>query len=367
MHMSKKEDNVMSFIEQLKKELKDDSIGVTTLSDPANDIVRDPTGILMLDWVCGGGLPLGRWIEIFGKESGGKSLIATLICANAQKRGKLVAWIDMERTADSNWFKRLGIDVDSLLMIKPDSAEGAFKAIEKLVDSGKVSYIVVDSVASMATEGELEEDPGKQNMAVMARMLSTELRKLTGKLDKTKTTVILINQLRSTMAVTKYMKQETTTGGKAIPFYASVRLAVAKLTDAASYVRNDSGDYLAHTIRLKGVKNKVGSPDKTGQFMLIYDGGPDNRMALIALAIERKYITKSGAMYYIDFNGQQISARGEKALLEKLQENKDLQQFLFEALDIHPIYRDMFDADKRGIISASGLAEIAEMPDAQEN
>ena len=137
--MAKKEDNVMSFIEQLKKELKDDSIGVTTLSDPANDIVRDPTGILMLDWVCGGGLPLGRWIEIFGKESGGKSLIATLICANAQKRGKLVAWIDMERTADSKWFKRLGVDVDTLLMVKPDSAEGAFKAIEKLVDSGKVS------------------------------------------------------------------------------------------------------------------------------------------------------------------------------------------------------------------------------------
>lgn len=361
--MTKTDNKVNSFIEKLKKELKDDSIGITKLSDPSNNIIKDPTGILMLDWVCGGGLPQGRWVEIFGKNSGGKSLVASLICANAQKQGKMVAWIDMERTADNTWFQRLGVDTEKMLVVKPESAEGAFKAIEVLVDSGEVSYVVVDSVASMATENELEDEPGKQNMAIIARLLSTELRRLTGKLDKTKTTVILINQIRSTMALTKYAVQETTTGGNAIPFYATLRLAVAKLKDPASYVMDDNGNYLAHTIRIKGVKNKVGSPDKVGQFMLIYDGGPDNRMALVALAKEKGYITNSGAMYYIDFNGQSISARGEKGLLDKLSSSKELQTFLFDALNIDPIYRTMFDTDKRDIVSASGLAEIAEMPE----
>lgn len=354
---------VESFIEKLKKELKDDSIGVTKLSDPTNNIIKDPTGILMLDWVCGGGLPQGRWVEIFGKNSGGKSLVASLICANAQRQGKLVAWIDMERTADNKWFSRLGVDTENMLVIKPESAEGTFKALEALLDTGKLSYIVIDSVASMATENELEEEAGKPSMAVIARLLSTELRRLTGKLDKSKTTVILINQIRSTMAVNKYCAQETTTGGNAIPFYSTLRLSVSKLTDAASYVKDANGNYLAHTIKIKCVKNKVGSPDKIGQFMLIYDGGPDNRMALVALAKEKGYITCSGAMYYIDYNGQSISARGEKALLDKLASSPELQKFLFDALDINPIYRDMFNTDKRDIIRASGLAEIAEMPD----
>lgn len=361
--MAKNQDETLSFIEQLKKDLKDDSIDITQLSDPANDIVRDPTGIMMLDWVSGGGFPKGRWIEIFGKESGGKSLVATLVCANAQKRGEMVAWIDMERTADNKWFKRLGVDTDKMLVVKPNSAEGAFKAMNALIESGKISYIVVDSVASMATEGELEDDPGKQNMAVMARLLSTEMRKLTGKLDKYKCTAILINQIRSTMAATKYAQQETTTGGKAIPFYASLRLWVAKLKEAGSWVADKNGEVLAHTIRIKNVKNKVGSPDKVGQFMLIYDGGPDNRTALIALAIQKGYITKNGAMYYMDFEGQSISARGERNLLEKLQQSPEIQQFLFKALNIDPVYFDTFDKDKRDLIIAEGLSEVAKLPE----
>ena len=356
-------DEILSFIEKLKKDLGDDSISITKLADPANNIEIEHTGILALDTVCGGGFPRGRWIEIFGKEAGGKSLLASLVCANAQKRGELVAWIDMERTADNRWFKRLGIDTEKMILSKPDSAESAFKVLNAFIESGKFSYIVIDSVASMATEGEQEDEPGKANMAVMARFLSTQMRVLTGKLDNTRTTVILINQLRSTMAVNKYAQQETTTGGKAIPFYATLRLGVHKLTDPASYIKDENDDYIAHTIAIKNVKNKLGSPGKRGEFMLIYDGGPDNRMALVAKALEKKYITQKASMFYIDFNGQQISARGEKQLIKRISENKDLQKFLFEALDIAPCYRDMFESDTRDVIEPTGIASIAEMPE----
>lgn len=364
--MAKKADETLSFIELLKKELKDDSIEITKLSDPSNSIERDPTGILILDWVCGGaGIPKGRWVEIFGQESSGKSLIATLICANAQKRGETVAWIDMERTADNNWFRRLGVDTESMLMFKPTSAEGAFKSIEALLDTGKVAYIVVDSVAAMASDSELEEEIGKPNMAVMARMLSNNLRRLTGKLDKTKTTVILINQLRSTMAVTKYAKQTTTTGGNAIPFYASLRLGVHKLTEAGSYLLDKNDDRCAHSIRIKAVKNKVGTPERVGQFMLIYDGGPDNRLALITLAKQKGYITQAGAMFNLDYNGQSISARGVEQMLRKISENPEIQQFLFDALKLPDCYRSMFERDTREVLMAAGLAELVELPEGE--
>lgn len=353
--------NTSDFIAKLKKELEGVST-ITKLSDPANEIKRCPTGILLLDWIAGGGIPRGRWVEIFGKESGGKSLLASLICATAQKRGELVAWIDMERTADASWFKRIGVDTDNMILAKPTSAEDAFRTMNTLVETGKIPFIVVDSVASMASEGELEDDPGKQNMAIMARMISTEMRKLTGKLDAKGVTIILINQLRSTMAVTKYMKQETTTGGKAIPFYASLRLAVHKLTDAKSYVVNKDGEMLAHSLRIKAEKNKVGSPGKVGEFMFIYDGGPDNRAALVALAQTHKYITQKGSMYYIDYNGQTISAKGAKEVIRIIEQNTDLQNFLFDALNIDPVYRDMFKTS-REVISAEGIAEVAELPE----
>ena len=351
-------DETLSFIEKLKKELADESISISKLSDPVNNIEIEPTGILALDTICGGGFPRGRWVEIFGKEAGGKSLLASLICANAQKRGEYVAWIDMERTADNRWFKRLGIDTDSMIL-----AEGAFKALSTMIDSGKFSYIVIDSVASMSTENEQEDEPGKANMAVMARLLSTQMRILTGKLDNSRTTVILINQLRSAMAVTKYAQQETTTGGKAIPFYATLRLGVHKLKDPASYIKDANDNYLAHTVHMKCVKNKLGSPDKIGDFMIIYDGGPDNRMALIALAKEKNYIVQKASMYYMDFNGQQIAAKGEKQLISRLQSNTEAQKFLFEALNIPKCYWNMFDSDKREVIEPTGLAAIAGMPE----
>lgn len=361
--MAKKSDETLSFIEQLKKDLKDDSIGISKLSDPSNDIIREPTGILALDNICGGGFPKGRWIEIFGMESSGKSLLATLVCAHAQKKGDMVAWIDMERTADNKWFARLGVDTDKMLVIKPTSAEGAFKALNTLIDSGKISYIVLDSVASMATEKEIEEEPGKQNMAVMARLLSTEMRKLTGKLDSTKTTVILINQIRSAMAATAYAKQNTTTGGKAIGFYASLRLWVKKLTDPSTYIEDRNGERLAHSISIRVEKNKVGSPGKTGSFMLIYDGGPDNRTAIIGMALQAGIITKNMAMYYLDVDGQSISARGERALLEKIQQSPKIQKYLLSALHIDPTYADTFESDKRELAVAEGLATMVKLPE----
>jgi len=356
----------LSFIEKLKKEL----VGVakvTALSDPANEVQYEPSGILMLDWIAGRGLPRGRWIEIFGMESGGKSLLAALIAASYQRRGETVVWIDMERSIDPVWYKRLGLDTDSLIVAQPDSGEGAFETLQKVLESGQVGLVVIDSIASMATDDELEEEAGHKNMAILARLLSNELRKLNGKLADSKCTVILINQVRSTMALTRYSANETTTGGKALPFYASLRFRVTKSTEPGSYIQDENGKYMAHTIKIKNIKNKTSSPNLTGQFMLIYDGGPDNRAALVALATEKGYITTApGGWYYINFNGQKIAKKGEKALIEALAENKDLQNFLFDALNVHKIYRNMFEIDKREVISASGLAEIAKLPEEEE-
>ena len=351
----------ISFIEKLKKELSGRA-QVTKLSDPENIIHYNPSGILILDTISGKGIPEGRWIEIFGQESSRKSLLAALIGASYQRRNKSVVWIDMERTTDPTWYKRVGLDVDNLIVIKPESAEDAFYALDKCIDE-KVDLVVIDSIASMATQTEMENDPGDQTMAVMARLLSSSLRKLTGKLDDAKTTVIMINQLRSAMAVNKYAVQEVTTGGKAIPFYCTLRFQVSRSNEPGSYTQDEFGNYLSHTIKIKNIKNKVGAPKRSGSFMLIYDGGPDNRTALIQAAQEKKYITLKGAWYSINFNGQEIKACGVKDLVAKIAENKELQEFLFDACNIDPYYRNMFDIDKREINLPNGLAEITEADD----
>ena len=350
-----------SFIERLKKEMAAKKIGakVSVLSDEENKIIYEPSGILALDYISGRGLPRGRWIEIFGVESGGKSLISAIIGASFQKRGKDVVWIDMERTADPDWYGRVGLDVEKLVVIKPESAEAAFDALKTCIEA-KAGLVVIDSVASMATEKEMEEDAGKQNMAIVARMLSTQLRKLTGPLADAGTIVIMLNQLRSTMAVSQYEKQENTTGGRALPFYCSLRFRVSRMKDAGSYIKDENGIYKAHSIRLRNIKNKVGAPEREGHFMLIYDGGPDNRAALASLAMQKGYITRSGAWYSMNINGQDIRACGEQALIDKLSENKEVQQFLFEALNIDKFYWDMFDKDKRTLELPNGLDSIAD-------
>lgn len=351
----------LSFLDKLKKQLEKDSVKtkVSALSAEENKIVYEPSGILELDDISGRGLPKGRWIEIFGTESGGKSLIAALIGASFQRRGKNVVWLDMERTADPEWYSRVGLDADKLVLLKPESAEEAFDALSSCIEA-KADLVVIDSIASMAAEKELEASADKQTMALMARMLSTQLRKLTGKLADAGTIVIMINQLRSTMAVTQYEKQETTTGGKALPFYCSLRFRVSRIKAPGSYLTDSNGNYKAHTIKLKNIKNKVGAPEKEGQFMLIYDGGPDNRAALVHLAREKKLIQVTGAWYTIPYNGQELKACGEAALIKLLNSKPDVQKYLFDTLNIDPIYRNMFEIDKREVEYPSGLDSIAE-------
>lgn len=355
----------LSFIERLKKEMeknKKAAAQVSLMSDEENKIVYEPSGILLLDYLSGKGLPKGRWMEIFGAESGGKSLISALIGASFQKRGKNVVWIDMERTTDPEWFKRIGLDTEKVVLIKPESAEEVFDRLNDCI-AAKADLVVIDSIASMATQTEMESDASQQTMAIMARMLSTQLRKLTSKLADAGTIVIMINQLRSTMAVNKYMAQETTTGGKALPFYCSLRFRVSRVTAPGSYLKDENDIYKAHTIKLRNIKNKVGAPGREGTFMLIYDGGPDNRTALVALAMQKGYITKGGAWYTLNVNGQEIRACGEQALITKLAENKEAQEFLFDALEIHPLYRNMFETDTRTIELPNGIDEIAESED----
>lgn len=353
----------LSFIERLKKQMKSSvDAKVSQLSDPENKIIYEPSGILVLDQISGKGLPRGRWIEIFGAESSGKSLLAALIGASFQRRGKDVAWIDLERTSDPDWYARVGLDPEKLALIKPGSAEDAFSALEACIEA-KAGLVVLDSVASMATQTEMENDPTQQTMAVMARMLSTQLRKLTGKLDDAGTIVIMINQLRSTMAVNKYQAQEATTGGKALPFYCSLRFRVSRVNEPGSYTVDADGVTTAHTIKIKNIKNKVGAPKLEGTFMLIYDGGPDNRAALVSLAMRKGYIRQGGAWFSMPFNGQEIKAQGLPAFISKLAELPDAQQFLFEALNIDPLYRNMFEIDKRELELPNGLAAIAESDD----
>lgn len=351
----------LSFIERLKKQMEKDSVKtrVSVLSDEENKIIYEPSGILTLDEICGRGLPRGRWVEIYGMESGGKSLVAAIIGASFQKRGKNVVWIDMERTADPDWYGRVGLDIDKLVVAKPESAEQAFDTLNSCIEA-KADLVIIDSVASMAAEKELEDSADKQNMALMARMLSTQLRKLTGKLADAGTIVIMINQIRSTMALTKYEKQETTTGGKALPFYCTLRFRVSRMKDPGSYITDEDGNYKAHSIKIKNIKNKVGAPERTGHFMLIYDGGPDNRAGLVSKAISKGYIVQGGAWFTMQFNGAEIKACGIPAFIEKLSKNADAQQFLFDALNVDPFYRNMFSQDTRQLEYPNGLDEIAE-------
>lgn len=349
----------LSFIDRLRKQMGDKAASsVSLLSDEGNKIIYEPSGILSLDYLSGKGLPKGRWIEIFGAESGGKSLISALIGASFQKRGKSVVWIDMERTADPEWFARIGLNPDQVVLIKPESAEEAFDRLNDCIDA-KADLVVLDSIASMATQTEMESEASQQTMAVMARMLSTQLRKLTGKLADSGTIVIMINQLRSTLAVNKYMAQESTTGGKALPFYCSLRFRVSRVNAPGSYLKDENDIYRAHTIQLRNIKNKVGAPGRTGQFMLYYDGGPDNRTAIVGIAQQKGLITQGGAWYKLNFNGQEIRAQGEQALIDKITENKELQNFLFDALNIDPVYHNVFDIDTRKIELPNGMDLIA--------
>lgn len=251
-----------------------------------------PTGILSLDVALGvGGVPRGRIIEIYGPESSGKTTVALHIVAEAQKMGGTAAFIDAEHALDPQYAGKLGVDINELLIAQPDMGEQALEITEALVRSNSVDIIVVDSVAALVPRAELEGEMGDSHMGVQARLMSQALRKLTGIVGKTKTTVIFINQIREKIGIV-YGNPETTTGGRALKFYASVRIEIRK----ADAIKNGT-DIIGNRTKVKIVKNKVAPPFKVAEFDVIYGEGASRVGSLLDIAVDQEIIRKSGAWF----------------------------------------------------------------------
>ncbi len=280
------------------------------------DISVIPTGSLSLDVALGvGGVPRGRVIEIFGPESGGKTTLALHIVAEAQKRNGLAAFIDAEHALDVTYARKIGVDTDNLLISQPDTGEQALEIAETLVRSGALDVLVVDSVAALVPKAELEGEMGDAQMGLQARLMSQALRKLTGSISKSRTTVVFINQLRMKIGVF-FGNPETTTGGNALKFYSSMRLDIRKISPLKS-----GQDVIGFRTRVKVVKNKVAPPFRETEFDIIFGEGISREGDLIDLAVERGIVEKSGAWY--SYRGERIGQGRDNSRLF-LRENPDL-------------------------------------------
>ncbi len=281
------------------------------------DVATIPTGSFSLDLALGvGGLPKGRIVEIFGAEGGGKSTLALHVIAEAQKQGGKAAYIDAEHSLDTDYSKKLGVKIDELLLSQPDSGEEALNILESLVRSGMIDVIVIDSVAALTPRAEIEGEMGAQFIGLQARMMSQALRKLTAITAKANTLVIFINQLRMKIGI-MFGNPETTPGGRALKFYASVRIDIR-----ASAKIKKGEQIIGHRVKAKVVKNKVAAPFKIAEFDIIYGEGISYVGDLVNTGINAGVITKTGNTY--SFEGQKLGV-GLEAAKENLKENKKLQ------------------------------------------
>jgi recombination protein RecA len=275
-----------------------------------------PTGSIALDVALGvGGLPRGRVVEVYGPESSGKTTVALHAVANAQRAGGIAAFVDAEHALDPEYAKALGVDTDALLVSQPDTGEQALEIVDMLVRSGAIDIIVIDSVAALVPRAEIEGEMGDSHVGLQARLMSQALRKITGVLNNTGTTAIFINQLREKIGV-MFGSPETTTGGRALKFYASVRLDVRRIESL-----KDGTDVVGNRTRVKVVKNKVSAPFKQAEFDIMYGKGISREGSLIDVGVEQSIIRKSGAWYTYD--GDQLGQGKEKAR-EFLRENPDV-------------------------------------------
>ncbi len=291
---------------------------VMKLGDAAGKIAVStiPSGCVALDYALGvGGIPRGRIIEIYGPESSGKTTLALHVIAEAQKLGGTAAFVDAEHALDPVYAKNLGVMVDDLYVSQPDTGEQALEITESLVRSGAIDVIVIDSVAALVPKAEIEGEMGDSHMGLQARLMSQALRKLAGVTSKSNTIVIFINQLREKIGV-MFGNPETTTGGKALKFYASIRMDVRKIDS----IKNGA-DVVGNRTRVKVVKNKVAPPFKTAEFDIIYGEGISKEGSILDMAIDQKVIEKSGAWYSY---GDMRMAQGRDNARLFLRDNKEL-------------------------------------------
>ena len=275
-----------------------------------------PTGSIALDVALGlGGLPRGRIVEIYGPESSGKTTLALHALANAQKMGGIVAFIDAEHALDPDYAKKLGVDTDALLVSQPDTGEQALEIADMLIRSGALDVIVIDSVAALVPKAEIEGEMGDSHVGLQARLMSQALRKITGALNQAKTTAIFINQLREKVGV-MFGSPETTSGGKALKFYASVRLDIRRIETL-----KEGTDAVGNRTRVKVVKNKMSPPFKVAEFDILYGVGISREGSLIDLGVDQGIVRKSGAWY--TYEGDQLG-QGKENARTFLRENPDL-------------------------------------------
>uniref|UniRef100_UPI0034DAFDD5 recombinase RecA n=1 Tax=Kineococcus terrestris TaxID=2044856 RepID=UPI0034DAFDD5 len=275
-----------------------------------------PTGAISLDVALGiGGLPRGRVVEVYGPESSGKTTVALHAVANAQRAGGIAAFIDAEHALDPDYAAKLGVDTDALLVSQPDTGEQALEIADMLIRSGALDIIVIDSVAALVPKAEIEGEMGDSHVGLQARLMSQALRKITGALNHSGTTAIFINQLREKIGV-MFGSPETTTGGKALKFYASVRLDVRRIETL-----KDGTVPVGNRTRVKVVKNKVSPPFKQAEFDILYGQGISREGGLIDLGVEHGFVRKSGAWY--TYEGDQLG-QGKENARAFLRDNPDL-------------------------------------------
>jgi recombination protein RecA len=310
-------------IASIKTKFGDEAI-MTLGMKPRTGVDAVPTGSVGLDAALGiGGVPRGRIIEIFGPESSGKTTLSLHIVAEAQKKGGVCAFVDAEHALDPEYAKRLGVKVDDLLVSQPDTGEQALDIAESLVRSGKIDVVVIDSVAALTPQAEIEGDMGQQHVGRQARLMSQALRKMTAIVAKSKTVVIFINQIRMQIGV-MFGNPETTPGGKALKFYASVRMDIRRIAQIKK-----GEEVVGGRVRVKVVKNKVGPPFKATEFDLMYNEGISREGELIALGEKYGIVVKSGSTYKM---GDQKLAVGYDATRTFLKENKPIANALLKEI-----------------------------------
>jgi recombination protein RecA len=326
-------------------------------SDERAPVAVIPTGSIALDVALGiGGLPRGRIVEIYGPESSGKTTLTLHAIANAQAAGGIAAFIDAEHALDPEYAKHLGVDIDSLLVSQPDTGEQALEIADMLVRSGSIDLIVIDSVAALVPRAEIEGEMGDSHVGLQARLMSQALRKLTGGLSQTNTTMIFINQLREKIGVF-FGSPETTAGGKALKFYASVRLDIRRIETL-----KEGTDAVGNRTRVKVVKNKMAPPFKQAEFDILYGTGISREGSLIDFGVEHEIVRKSGAWY--TYEGDQLGQGKEnsrKFLIEHKEIANEIEQKIKVKLGV-VVDEKAIAAAAEAVVAQSPTARAAASP-----